>query len=376
MRICIEAQRLFRPHKHGMEIVALETIRALQALDTQNEYHIIAANDSDTQALQATTNFTIHRLKPSLYPKWEQITLPGFVKKLQPDLLHCTANTAPLFYKGNLLVTIHDLIFMDKTDRAGSAYQRFGNRYRRWIVPAVARKATAIATVSEYSKQEICKRLRINENKVTVVHNGVSSDFMPIEDAATREAFRKKYAVPTAYLLHIGNTAPRKNTLNVCKAYHLYRHQQPDALPLVISGCSEDFIREMLQQIGLQHLREHIHLTGYIEAEDLPLLYGMSSLFLYPSLQEGFGLPVIEAMSCGVPVITSNGSSLKEIAGQAAKLVNPESPEEIAAAIRLVLNDEAMRKYMQSMGIMNARRFSWRAAAEQTLALYQSLQRF
>lgn len=359
-----------------MEVVALETIRALQALDTQNEYHIIAADDQDTDALQPTANFTIHRLKPSLYPQWEQITLPRFVKKLQPDVLHCTANTAPLLYKGTLLVTIHDLIFMDKTDVAGSAYQRFGNLYRRWIVPAVARKATAIATVSEYSKEEICKRLRIYDNKVTVVYNGVSRVFKPTDEPSTREAFRKKYAVPPEYILHMGNTAPRKNTLNVCKAYHLYCQQQPNALPLVISGCSETFIQELLQQHQMQHLREKIHITGYIAAEDLPQLYGMSRLFLYPSLQEGFGLPVIEAMGCGVPVITSNGSSLQEISGQAAKLVDPENPESIAGAIRQVLEDEALIKYMQTLGIMNAKRFSWNETAVKTLALYQSLQRF
>ncbi len=359
-----------------MEVVALETIRALQALDTQNEYHIIAADDQDTDALQPTANFTIHRLKPSLYPQWEQITLPRFVKKLQPDVLHCTANTAPLLYKGTLLVTIHDLIFMDKTDVAGSAYQRFGNLYRRWIVPAVARKATAIATVSEYSKEEICKRLRIYDNKVTVVYNGVSRVFKPTDEPSTPEAFRKKYAVPPEYILHMGNTAPRKNTLNVCKAYHLYCQQQPNALPLVISGCSETFIQELLQQHQMQHLREKIHITGYIAAEDLPQLYGMSRLFLYPSLQEGFGLPVIEAMGCGVPVITSNGSSLQEISGQAAKLVDPENPESIAGAIRQVLEDEALIKYMQTLGIMNAKRFSWNETAVKTLALYQSLQRF
>lgn len=359
-----------------MEVVALETIRALQELDTVNEYHIVAADDADTEVLQPTANFTIHRLKHTAYPIWEQFTLPAFAKKLQPDILHCTANTAPLRYKGTLLVTIHDLIFMDKTDRAGSAYQRFGNRYRRWVVPSVAKKATAIATVSRYSKDEISKRLHVNEEKITVVYNGVSPHFMPPEHHAPTEEFRKKYGIPPAYLLHMGNTAPRKNTLQVCKAYDLYQHQQANALPLVISGCQVSFVEGLLQQHGLQHLREKIHLTGYIDATDLPWLYGLSSAFLYPSLQEGFGLPVIEAMSCGVPVITSNGSSLIEISGQAAKLVNPENHQEIAEAILQVTQDEPLRKYMQSMGILNAKRFSWRATAEQTLAWYQSLQRF
>lgn len=373
MRICIEAQRLFRNHKHGMEIVALETIRALQEIDKVNEYHIITAEDEDTTSLVSENNFIVHRLPAGFYPKWEQLSLPSFVKKLNPDLLHCTANTAPLFYKGKMLVTIHDLIFMDKTDSQGSAYQKFGNYYRKLIVPKVAKKATKIATVSKFSKQEIVQRLGIDEDKVRVIYNGVSEIFQLITNETLKQNIAAKYKLPHQFILHIGNTAPRKNTVNVLKAYEIFLSKNIAAQPLVILGCKADFIQSLLHQNNLNIPAEKMLIPGYIASQDLPVIYNLTSLFLYPSLSEGFGLPVLEAMACGAPVLTSNNSSLNEVSGQAAKLVNPKNVEEIAAAIQQVIENEELKQYMKSQGIMNALRFSWRMSAEETLAVYNEI---
>lgn len=373
MRICIEAQRLFRKNKHGMEVVALETIRALQTLDKVNEYHIITAEDEDTTSLVSENNFIVHRLPAGFYPKWEQFTMPAFVKKLKPDVLHCTANTAPLFYKGKMLVTVHDLIFMDKTDSQGSAYQKFGNYYRKLIVPKVAKKATKIATVSKFSGQEIIQRLGIHEDKVRVVYNGVNETFKLITNETIKESIRSKYKLPKQFMLHMGNTAPRKNTLNVLKAYASYLTKTQDAVDLVVLGCKDEFIQTLIEKNNIQIPAGRLRMPGYIAAQDLPIIYNLTSLFLYPSLQEGFGLPVLEAMACGAPVITSDNSSLKEVSGQAAKLVNPDDAEEIALAIIQVIGSEELKQYMKSQGIINALRFNWHISAEETLALYTEI---
>jgi glycosyltransferase involved in cell wall biosynthesis len=376
MKICIEAQRLFRNHKHGMEIVALETIRALQEMDHENEYHIIAAEDEDQSSLVTDRNFIVHRLPPAPYPIWEQIHLPRYVKKLKPDVLHCTANTGPLMYGGKMIVTIHDLIFMDKTDTKGSNYQRFGNYYRKIIAPKIARKACDISTVSAFSANEIQARLHIPSNKIRVIHNGVSDLFRPITDTALQQTVSNQYALPEQFILHIGNTAPRKNTLNVVKAFAAYQQHQSNALPLVILGCSESFIAETIAQHQIQVPQEKIVMPGYVSTMHLPVIYSMSRVFLYPSFSEGFGLPVLEAMACGVPVITSDNSSLKEVAGNAALLVQPESVTDIENAIVKATGDDALRKFMQTQGIMNALRFSWTSAAEKTLQLYKACMDF
>src|SRR5438093_381264 len=189
MKIGIEAQRLFRRKKHGMEIVALEIIRQLQKCDNSNHYILFAKNDVDDQCIKATENFSIKKINASAYPYWEQVCLPKEIKKNRLDILHCTANTAPLFCKTPMVVTIHDLIYLESVNFSGSSYQNFGNLYRRFIVPLIAKKAAIIITVSEYEKKNIAQRLGIPENKIRVVYNGANAQFKYITDKDTLNSF-------------------------------------------------------------------------------------------------------------------------------------------------------------------------------------------
>lgn len=372
MRIGIEAQRLFRPKKHGMEIVTLEIIRQLAAIDQQNEYEVFIAADTDV-CVHNKNAVRVHLLPHRFYPLWEQFSLPKAATEKKVDLLHCTSNTAPLWYNKPFVVTIHDVIYLESFDFSGSAYQNFGNLYRRFIVPRIAKKAKRIITVSGYAKKIIAERLGIAENKIDVVYNGVHPSYARISDVPHLLSISGKYTLPEKFLLHFGNTASRKNTTGVLKAYKLYRERNEEALPLVITGIDRTLASRFLQAVQAENLAKDIILPGYIAAEDLPAIYNLAHIFLYPSLNEGFGMPVIEAMACGTPVITSTVTSLPEVAGNAAILVDPNKENEICEAIESLTTQQLLYNTMQMKGILNAERFSWETAARKTINIYKEI---
>lgn len=372
MRIGIEAQRLFRPKKHGMEIVTLEIIRQLTELDQHNKYSVFIAADTDV-CIHTKNAVGINILPHRFYPLWEQFSLPKAAKEQKVDLLHCTANTAPLWYKNPMVVTIHDVIYLESFDFSGSAYQNFGNVYRRFIVPRIAKKAKRIITVSEYAKKIISKRLGIAENKIEVVYNGVHPSYEQIQNIKQLDNVQQRYRLPDKFLLHFGNTASRKNTIGVLKAYHLYTQQNSHTFPLVITGIERALLSKLLQSVKAEELLDQIILPGYIASDDLPAIYNLAFIFLYPSLNEGFGMPVIEAMACGTPVITSTVTSLPEVAGDAALLVDPYNENEICNAIETLTSQPELCTSLRIKGLNNAKRFSWETAAKKTMAIYKSV---
>lgn len=371
--IAIEAQRLFRPKKHGMEIVALELLKQIKkSAGNDFSYHVLVKKDAD-ECITGNENLTINPLPAKPYPFWEQILLPAFAKKIKADLLHCCSNTAPLFSKIPLLLTIHDVIYMRPDGFKGTAYQNFGNLYRKWIVPKAAKKAKAIITVSEFAKKEIVEILNVPAEKVHVVYNGLNPIFKPSASTQYDDAFRKKYQLPEKYLLHFGNLAARKNTSGVLKAYQQYCQETANPIPLVISGCNKETVNIIAQKENITLPQNQVFYTGYIDAADLPLLYSNAFVFLYPSFAEGFGLPVVESMACGTPVITARNSSLPEVAGDAALFVDAANNHEIFSAINRLLTNGDLYNELKEKGFKNAERFSWEKTASQTIEIYKQL---
>ena len=373
MKIGIEAQRLYRKKKHGMEIVALEILQHLQKTDTFNEYYIFVRNDEDMACITPSDNFNFVTIIARSYATWEQFRLPKEIKKIKPAFLHCTANTAPLYCPVPLIITIHDVIYLENLNFSGSWYQNFGNIYRRFIVPKVAKKARVIITVSEYEKKVIGKRLNLAEEKIRVIYNAANPEFKLIPDRLLR-AIKIKYKLPDSFILHFGNTAPKKNTKGVLKAYSIYSYNKSNSIPLVITDCSKEFIVDLLKQINQPELINKIMILNYVPFSEVPFLYNLATVFLYPSHRESFGMPVIEAMACGTPVITSNTSALPEIAGGAACLIDPQKPEEIAASIESLLKDPRFYMTQVEKGIKNVMRFNWKDAAEKTLSIYKEFE--
>ncbi len=373
MKIGIESQRIFRSHKHGMDVVAVELISRLQQLDTENQYFLFARNGPDLTCVRETPNFQVRLIKGITYGDWEQISLPRALRKQRPDFIHCTANTAPIRCPVPLIVTLHDIIFLRETNFAGTAYQNFGNIYRRFIVPYAIRNARKIITVSEEERKIIIDACDVDPSKMEVVHNAVHERFLQVHGDDTLNLFRKKYRLPSAYILHLGNTAPKKNTPSLVRAYVAYVQQTNDALPLVIADYPERLVRKLLHPSESNILEKQIIFTGYVPALEMPLLYAAATLFIYPSLAESFGLPVLESMASGTPVITSDIGALKEVGGDAAMYTDPKSEQSITAAITHALSHPEVYNRLKQAGYLRARKFSWTKSAEKLLSIYNRM---
>lgn len=378
MKIGIEGQRLFRKKKHGMDMVALELIKYLQQIDHENEYVVFVKPDEDHSALSPTDNFKIVELDGGSYPLWEQKALPKAAKEEGCDLLHCTSNTAPVWSDVPIMITLHDIIYLESISlfkKSGTWYQKFGNMYRRLVVPRVVKKSQKIITVSKFERERIRKFFNFNKDdkRLVAVYNGVSSHFNPVTDETVRQRVRKKYELPEEYLFFLGNTDPKKNTEGVLKAYASYVEQTSDPAMLVMLDYEEWALNKLLTSIGKSDLRKLIHLPGYIVNTDLPAIYSMATIFLYPSLRESFGIPMLEAMGCGTPVITSETSSMPEVSGGKALIVDPYQPQEITEAIFKLMNDEELRQKLVREGLRQAANFTWLNMAKDVKAIYEEI---
>jgi len=379
MIIGIEAQRIFRKKKHGMDMVALELIRNLQVIDQENEYILFIKPDADDTVLQESPNFKIVRLNGGFYPLWEQIALPRAARKAGCQLLHCTSNTAPVLTRIPLVVTLHDIIYMESSylkilRGSGSMYQKFGNLYRKFFVPWIVRKSDKIITVSHFEKNRIGQFFGMgNDPRLEAVYNGVSEHFKPVTDLQELKRVREKYHLPDRYFFFLGNTDPKKNTKGTLKAFSDYLKQTGAATKLVMLDYDRQELEKILSDIGDTELIDKIILTGYVVNTDLPAIYCQCDIFLYPSLRESFGIPMLEAMACGAPVITSNTSSMPEVAGEAACIVDPFKPEEITAAMVQILADKEFKSSLVQKGYVQAAKFSWKAMAGHVLKIYGDL---
>jgi len=370
MKIAIEAQRIFRKHKHGMDFVALETIRSLQQLDRVNEYFILVSPGED-RCLEETGNFHIVEVKCPTYALWEQVALPLSLSRIKPDLVHCTSNTAPLYCPYPLILTLHDIIFLEKKKGGNqSLYQRLGRIYRRWVVPRVISKCRLIITVSEYEKEHIQKELCLDASTITTVYNGLSPVFSP---SRKDRAIVQKYMPEEEYLFFLGNTDPKKNTAGTLKAYSLYLKRSRRKLPLLIADLDESVIDALLLKEGLTEIKSRLYFPGYIPNKELPYIYTGAFAFLYTSWRESFGLPLLEAMASGVPVVTSYTSAIPEVAGEGAILVDPANPDAIAQSLVELEENPAHYENQVSYGMSRSKQFSWDQTGRNIKEIYLSI---
>jgi glycosyltransferase involved in cell wall biosynthesis len=371
MKIGIEAQRIFRPKKHGMDVVAIELIKNLQEIDKANEY-VVFGRSGVNDVLSESVNLRVNVFPSLTYADWEQFHLVRKVKKEKPDLLHCTANTAPLSVSVPFIVTIHDIIYLEQVDFKGTTYQNLGNLYRRFIVPKIAKRAKLILTVSEFEKQNIVKKMQLPEEKVRVLYNGVGPQFNTQYSRQEVEAFRTKHKLPSQFIMFLGNTAPKKNTQNVIKAYVDFCLSNPSPVPLVLLDYRKELVAKALEELNQPELLSRFVFPGYVPYREIPLMYNAATLFLYPSLRESFGLPILEAMACGVPVITSNTSSMPEVAGDAAEWIDPFDYKDLSNAISRLISDESLRNRYKEKGLERVKKFTWKASAEELLRIYKT----
>ena len=370
MRIGIEAQRIFRKNKHGMDYVVLQEIKELQKMDTQNEYFVFVAPGED-KCLEESKHVHIIEIGGSFYPLWEQFSLPRAVKEWNLDILHCTSNTAPIWCRIPLILTLHDIIFMEPRDKSNkSFYQNMGWLYRRLVVPRILKKCRRIITVSNYEKNNIESRLGIPQEKMVMIYNGYNDWFKPIQDL---NQVYKKYIDVQGYFFFLGNTDPKKNTERTLIAYSKYLERSNVKRKLLMADLDNEYLKAIIEKNHIENIWRRVVIPGYIVNKDLPYIYNNAFAFLYTSLRESFGIPLLEAMACGTPVITSNTSSMPEIGGPDAILVNPEDSDEIANKMIQLEEDDLFYRKQEDIGIRRAEQFSWRQTAEMLLSVYEKV---
>ena len=299
---------------------------------------------------------------------WEQLGLPYALHRAPVSLFHGAAYAMPRLCPAPAIVTVHDLAFF----RLPQTFPARQGAYLRAATRSTVRHAAAIVAVSEFTRRELIDLLGAHPARVHAVPNGLDPACRPLPDATLAE-FRRRAGLPERYILTVGTLQPRKNLGTLLAAYAELRRRSPAVPDLVVAGAhgwGDDDPRARAEQLGLG---AHVRFLGFVPADDLPALYGAATVFALPSRYEGFGLPVLEAMACGAPVIIANASSLPEVAGDAAVAVGPDDIAGWADALAAILNDPARATSMSAAGLDRAAMFSWPRSARETTAVYHSV---
>lgn len=376
MKIAIDIRTINKP-RSGVGYYVTNLIGKLQEMDRENTYCLISNNGFYEQDIKKHSNFNNYKTFISnenhiLGDLWENLYLPRLLEKQGVEVFHGPAFMIPLF-KGRLkaVATIHDIVSFIMPDTIPLKYAL----YMKFLIKQVVRTADRIITVSESTKRDLMEWLHVPESKIQVVLQAVSEQFHPPSNGSAVEADRikKKFGIRGDYMLFVGNLEPRKNLIRLMEAFDMARDRLGGSYQLVICGKEGWLYRDILRTFDRLNRNGDIVLTHYVTETELLRLYQYSRMFVFPTLYEGFGLPVLEAMACGTPVLTSSVSSLPEIAGDAALLTDPYSVEQISDAIVRLALDEELRGTLREKGIARAKMFSWTTTAQQTLDVYRSV---
>ncbi len=367
MKIVINGFFLNQPTTGSGQYVRV-LLAALKQINSDNEYVVV------TPSAVGGQRSALAHIRENLAKVWfEQIAFARACRRERAALAHVPYFGSPFFLPARTVITIHDLIPMILPAYRGAALVRAYTA----LAALSARRADAIITDSECSKRDIVGRLKIDAARVRVVYLAADARYRLIDDAAQIETMRRKYALPEKYLLYLGGYDQRKNVRVIIAAFarlpEFYRAGYRLVLAGVNLGRDSEFFpdpRRLARDANLSD--DALCYVGWVDEAAKPALYAGASAFLFPSLYEGFGLPPLEAMACGTPVICANASSLPEVVGAAAITLPPDDADAWAGAIRAVLTDDARRAEMRERGIAQARKFSWARCAEETLAVYMS----
>ncbi len=355
MRIAIDASRTTLARRTGTERYALALLRALLALESPHTFVLYFRDEPPSDLLPGGPN-VIHRVIP--FPRlWTHVRFAAALWAERPDVTFVPAHALPMVFPGRAVVTVHDLGYHFFPE----AHPAWPRRYLEWSTPRSARRASIVLADSAATKHDLVEVYGIPPAKVRVVYPGVDETLCRVSDPDELARVREKYGLPPRYLLFLGTLQPRKNIARLAQAYAASGLHEAGT-GLVLAGA-RGWLYNPAWIAGIAGVYE----SGYVDEADVAALYSAAMALVFPSLYEGFGFPVVEAMRCGTPVITSDTSSLAELAGEAALTVDPLDVAALAAAMRRVVDDAALRARMAEMGYAQAARFTWARAAQAAL---------
>jgi len=367
VRVAIDARKL---HDFGIGTYIRNLLRQLARLDRRTEYILICGERDRDLGISLGDNFRVEIDTSKPYSIWEQVTVPWALVRTRAGIFHEPHYVLPPLTHCRSVVTIHDCIHL----RFPQYLQKPGAlAYARAQMGAAARRSNRILTVSEASKRDILEYFKVPPEKVTVIYNGIDERFAtaPAEDQI--RAVEERYQLQGEFALYVGNVKPHKNVERLLDAFHLVRQSGLTDLKLIVIGDDISKYAALRRAVHRYNLHKYVRFLGFLPDETLAVVYRLASVFVFPSLYEGFGLPPLEAMACGTPVVTSNVSSLPEVTGDAALLVNPYSAEEIADAMRRVLTNPVLRADLSARALARAREFSWERSARRVLEIYDEV---
>jgi glycosyltransferase involved in cell wall biosynthesis len=376
MLIGIDASRALRAQRTGTEHYAWQLIRHLLALDSGHSFRLYCHQPPPAGLFDLPG-------RPSSRPElcviscprlWTHLRLSVEVTRRPPDVLFVPSHVLPVLHPRRSVATVHDLgyrHFPEAHKRLARMYLELGTRFN-------VRSSAHVLADSRATRDDLIRFTGVAADKVTVVHLGRDESLAPVEDPQRLAAVQQRLGIrqqgqPAApYVLYIGTLQPRKNLARLVDAFALVRQQRPDLL-LVLAGRRGWLADAILQRVAALGLQDAVCFPGFVADEDLPALLSGAVCFAFPSLYEGFGLPVLEAQACGAPVLAANSSSLPEVAGDGALLVDPLDTAAIAAGLLRLVEDETLRAELRSAGFANVQRFSWQRCAEQTLSVLEAV---
>jgi glycosyltransferase involved in cell wall biosynthesis len=353
----------------GNETYAVNLIEALAKVDQSNQYTLYVTRQSAIDRFaNRWPNFKLKRTVPHTPLVRIPVTLSAELRRNPVDVLH-VQYTAPPLAPCPVVATIHDLSF----EHLPETFNRRSRAQLRLTVRRTARKAAQILTLSEFSRQDIVDTYSIAPDRVSVTPAAAASDFKPIEDETELRKIREAYGIERDYILSVSSIQPRKNLIRLIEAYSCLRGLRPEGkLPqLVLVGKRGWLDNETFRAAQRHSANNDIAFTGYVAERDLPALYSGATCFIYPSFFEGFGLPVLEAMQCGVPVIAGNRTSIPEVVGEAGLLFDPFDTNSLVQALTRMLDNPEYRAALRIQGLERAREFDWKQTAQLTLKAYQ-----
>lgn len=375
MRVGIDARFITRHPRRGIGNYSLNVVTELVRLSPETKYFLYISAPDEEGVLASASNVTVRRLSMPGYPLWEQIALPRAARHDRLDILHCLGNTAPLAMPSSvrLVLSLMDAMFLQTGEfvpKPTNTYQALGRLYRRVVAPRCARSAEQVITISEYSRRDILQLIPdLDPARVRVTY--LSCDAVFKQAPALPKRMSESDAGNRPYILSLGADDPRKNTLRLVNAYLTLLQRHGIVENLVISGYSNWECSEVYRAVRGAGATDRVRFLSFVSIDELAALYRNATLFVYPSLYEGFGIPVLEAFSSGCPVLASNVTSIPEVAGDAAIYVDPLSEEEIGKAMYRLIQDGELRQSLVQRGHARALDFSWTETAKQTLSVYE-----